>query len=99
MKIFARQGDLVIAEDDSAIEAHNYIEAVSPILAGSKSSPHTLDGPVKIAREEAGTYIVVPVATTLNHAGRHKPLALPKGRYRVSSLRERGDKTDRKVED
>jgi hypothetical protein len=95
--IYARQGDLVIQKTDTMPD--DLVSARNLVLAGDKSAAHTLMGPVKYAQQGLRTMIRVAKATTIEHAGRHKPVKLTKGDYVVWPLRERGDVADRRVED
>jgi hypothetical protein len=96
MKIYARQGDVVIRQTQIM---GDLISAVDLVVAGASSSPHTLVGKCGYRIDGPVTYVRVAAETTLAHAGRHLPVPMPAGDYALTSLRERGDKFDRAVED
>ena len=96
MKIYARQGDVVIRQAEIT---GDLIPAVDLVVAGASSSPHTLVGKCEYRIDGRVTYVRVAAETTLTHAGRHLPVPMPAGDYVLTSLRERGDKFDRAVED
>ena len=96
MKIYARHGDVVIRQQSVDGELAT---ATDLVIAGSSSSPHTILGACHYRQEGQETLVRIAKDTTIEHAGRHKPIPLPAGDYVFSALRERGDKSDRKVED
>lgn len=97
MEIYARQGDLVI--NKAATMPDGLEKQRGLVLAGATSSPHTVVGTVEAKRDGGSTFIRVTEATTVEHAGRHKPVKLAPGDYVVRPLRERGGEGDRAVED
>jgi hypothetical protein len=72
---------------------------VDLVVAGAHSHPHTVAGACLYRVAGRATHVRVLTATSLTHAGRHLPVPLPPGDYRMSPLRERGDESDRAVED
>lgn len=96
MNIYARQGDLVIEKVKKV--TGELRKATNFVLAGT-DSPHTLRGTVQLRREGLVTFVRVPKATEIAHAGRHEPVKLAKGDYEIRPLRERGAGMDRAVED
>jgi len=95
-EIFARQGDVVIRQEPATGELA--LEA-DLVVAGASSHPHTIAGPCMHRREGRTTIVRLAAPSTIAHAGRHQPIPLPAGDYRLSPLRERGDNNDRAVED
>jgi hypothetical protein len=95
-EIFARQGDVVIRQQAATGEL---VPATDLVVAGASSHPHTIVGPCLHRREGRTTIVRLAADTTIAHAGRHQPIPLPAGDYRLSPLRERGDDGDRAVED
>jgi len=69
------------------------------VLAGATSAAHTVDGEVLARQDGQRTFLRVPEAVSVVHAGRHLPITLQPGDYEVRPLRERGDRGDRAVED
>ncbi len=96
MHIYARQGDLVITKVD---ESGEYKSETNPVLAGKNSSPHTVRGRVGVRRSGNQIDLLVKKPTELVHSSRHRPVTLEPGAYTVTRLRERGDQSDRAVED
>ena len=96
MKVYARQGDVVIRRTQIM---GDLTPAVNLVVAGASSSPHTLVGECGYRIDGAMTYVRVAAGTTLTHAGRHLAVPMPAGDYVLTSLRERGDNSDRAVED
>lgn len=106
MRIFARQGDLVIVEVlDSKVDFSrtNCRLETGAILAGTRSGHHhVVQGEAGVVRSPSGdTEIRVTRATQIVHKkpGGHRPVDLPPGTYRIYPLRERGDNRDVRVED
>ena len=95
--IYARQGDVVIRK--APIGDVTLAPATDLVVAGSTSAAHTIVGQCGYATSGRDTIVRIATDTTLSHAGRHLPISLPAGEYRFSPLRERGDATDRSVED
>lgn len=96
MKIYARQGDVIIRQTQIM---GDLIPAVDLVVAGATSSPHVLAGKCGYRIVGNMTFVRVAAETTLAHAGRHLPVPLPAGDYVFAPLRERGDKFDRTVGD
>jgi hypothetical protein len=102
MHKFARQGDLVITKlepNDPILKNLVFAEETDPIVGGYDGSAHKVLGTVLIARSEREIVIKCPIETRLVHIDRHLPIPLDAKTYRIKSLRERGDKNDRAVED
>lgn len=80
-----RQGDITLVRTGPATETEG---AKPTILAKGEESGHWHSA-VVIDRIEAGVRtIIVPVETTMrvepqSHAGRHEPVTIPAGTYRV----------------
>lgn len=99
MDLYARHGDLVIEKRATPIDG-DLTPARDLVLAGQDSGGvHTLRGASAQRRDGRTTLVRVPEPTTLEHAGRHKAIAIEAGDYEIRSLRERGDDGDRVVED
>ena len=94
--IYARQGDLLIRQHKAEGELG---EAVDRVVAGGSSHPHVVRGRCLCRSDESGTTLRVEQDTTIEHAGLHKPIALVRGDYLLSVLRERGGVGDREVKD
>jgi hypothetical protein len=97
MEIFALQGDQIIRK--CAPVAGKLESVTNLVIAGSHTSPHTIRGKVQTRVEGDVRFVVVPRATTIDHADRHNQTKLPKGSYSISPQRERGGTGDRAVED
>jgi hypothetical protein len=101
MKIYARQGDLVVNKLITPISGE--LEKTSTLVFAGDSSghPHRLKGACLSRREGLVTLVRVARQTVLEHgrAGGHKPITLEPGDYAVQPLRERGNRLDRRVED
>jgi len=96
MKIYARQGDLVI----NRAEAADRLEPVQNyVVAGSHTAPHTILGAAAIRRSGLNLHVTVEADTTLIHTGRHPTIPLPKGSYVINSQRERNGANDQPVND
>lgn len=101
MNLYARQGDLVIERlGDTTIEGAE--KATDIVLAGDSSGHrHRIIG--EVMRKVDGRVISVLLSkpTTMVHekADGHKTINLEAGAYRIRPLRERGDASDRAVED
>ena len=95
-EIYARQGDVVIRQQSATGEL---TPATDLVVAGASSHPHTIVGPCLYRRDGRTTLVRLATATTIEHAGRHPPIALLAGDYSLTPLRERGDDGDRAVED
>jgi hypothetical protein len=101
MNLFARQGDLVI-EKLAKPFAGTVEKVTNHVFAGDSSGhPHTLRGTVQLQREGATARVRVAEELTLEHGkpDGHRAVMLPPGDYEVRPLRERGDGSDRAVED
>ena len=94
--IYARQGDVVIRQQ---VITGELTPATDLIVAGASSHPHTIRGTCLHRRDGRATLVRIEKSTTIDHAGRHKPIPMPAGDYHLSPLRERGDRSDRAVED
>ncbi len=98
MKIYARQGDLVIQKAtlgkfDGAKKVTNYV------LAGSGSSSHILRGTSLVLAAGPETSIRLAEDSSIDHQERHLSTPMPAGDYLVAPLRERHGDADRAVED
>lgn len=101
MRLYARQGDLVIEKLATPI-AGDLEKTIRLTFAGDSSGhPHTLKGACLSRRDGFTTLVRVARPAVLEHgrAGGHKPITLEPGDYSVRPLRERGAGIDRKVED
>lgn len=103
MDLYARHGDLVI-EKLAAPLTGDLEKGTNIVFAGDSSGhPHMLKGAVLFRREGRRTFVQVPDGKPLELAhGKstgHKSIKLDPGNYEVRPLRERGDGSDRAVED
>jgi len=104
MELYARHGDLVIEKLEKPI-AGELSKGANIVFAGDSSGhPHTLMGAVLFRRDGRRTFVRVPEgkALELRHGKStgHKTIKLEAGAdYEVRPLRERGDGSDRAVED
>jgi hypothetical protein len=96
MNIYARQGDLVFSKE--AVTGELTITK-NLVLAGNDTAPHTVKGSFLSRQDGRTTFLRITKRTSVTHDGRHLPVSLEPGDYRVYPLRERGDGTDRAVED
>ena len=99
MQLYARHGDLVIEKKPvtGVLEKGKNI-----VFAGDSSGhPHTLIGSCQFRRDGLRTFIRLAKAARLEHgkADGHVTITLEAGEYEVRPLRERGDGSDRSVED
>jgi len=102
MNIYARQGDLIIDKLIQPITGDIEKGRAISFAGDSSGHPHRLMGACEFRREANGVTLVrVAKATKVEHgkAGGHKTVTLEAGDYEVRRLRERGDRTDRMVED
>lgn len=102
MEIYARQGDLVIEKLKALPSGIELQPGKAVTFAGDSSGhPHTLAGSFKFARRGRETFVRVGKKHSITHgkAGGHKAVELARGIYVVRPLRERGDGSDRAVED
>jgi hypothetical protein len=101
MHIYARQGDLVI--DKLAAPISGDMERTRRIVFAGDSSghPHTLLAPALMRRDGLRTFVRLSKAAEITHGkpDGHKPVKLVAGDYEIRPLRERGDGSDRAVED
>jgi hypothetical protein len=101
MNIFARQGDLVIEKLSAPIDGD--LERTQRVVFAGDSSghPHFVAADARIRREGRVTLLRLEAPATLEHAGApgHRAIEMPAGDYLVRPLRERGDGSDRAVED
>jgi hypothetical protein len=97
MKIYARQGDLVIRRAD--MSAENLEPATDYVVAGSHTAPHVIMGATRVRRDGSTLHVSVEVDTELRHAGRHKTIPLPTGSYTITTQRERNGDLDQDVRD
>jgi hypothetical protein len=100
MKLYARQGDLVIhnyVDDNKTLTPTNHVSCAGD----SSGHTHTISGKLAVFRDGLNTRINVLEDTHLIHnkAGGHKSIPLPAGQYLITPKRERGDATDRTVTD
>lgn len=101
MHIHARQGDLVIEKLPKPFVGEVQ-KVTNHVLAGDSSGhPHTLRGTVQLQRQGAATRVRLAEELTLEHGkpDGHRAVTLPPGDYEVRPLRERGNGSDRAVED
>lgn len=99
MQLFARQGDLVI---NKVLVEGNLTPTTNLVLAGGSSGhTHTIEGACLHRRDGDITYVCLSEERTLTHARAdgHASIVLPPGSYEIKRLRERGDASDRNVED
>ena len=107
MQLHARQGDLVIERLEKLPSGVTLVEHNSITFAGDSSGhPHTLAGKVLAARRGRQTFVKVTAKREITHGkpGGHRTVQLSgstkkPGVYVVRPLRERGDGSDRAVED
>lgn len=101
MNIYARQGDLVIEKLSTPITGELLPSKNTVFAGGSSGHRHVLRGKALVRREGATTFVRVKKAASLDHekADGHKSVELEPGDYEVRPLRERGDGSDRNVED
>lgn len=103
MEIYARHGDLVIEKLNTPITGE-LKKGTNIVFAGDSSGhPHTLVGEVMHRRDGRRTFVQVPDGKSLElrhgKSTGHKTISLAPGAYEVRPLRERGDGSDRAVED
>lgn len=101
MNLYARQGDIVIEKLEKPI-AGDLEKGCDIVFAGDSSGhPHTLLGPCLFRRDGQRTLVRVGSARKLTHrkAGGHNTVTLAPGDYEIRRKRERGDGSDRAVED
>lgn len=102
MNIYARQGDLVIDKLLEPITGELEKGRAISFAGDSSGHQHRLMGACEFRREANGVTLVrVAKPTKVEHgkAGGHKAVTLVAGDYEVRRKRERGDRTDRIVED
>lgn len=100
MKLYARHGDLVIEKLDTI--SGDLAKMVNVTFGGDSSGhPHTLMGTVLGRRDGLRTFVRLDKSAKLVHgkADGHRTIDIEPGDYEVRPLRERGDGTDRAVED
>ena len=101
-EIYARQGDLVIQKLDRIPTGVELKKDRDLVFAGDSSGHrHRLMGPCEAARQGRVTFVRIEHATDLVHEkpDGHETVAWTAGMYAVRPLRERGDGSDRAVED
>jgi len=101
MELFARQGDLVIEKLPVPFPGE-VTKVTNFVFAGDSSGhPHTLNGTALMQRQGVATRVRIAEPMELTHGKHdgHRTVALPPGDYEVRPLRERGDGSDRAVED
>ena len=102
MELFGRQGDLVIEKLSEKLSGE-LTERADLVFAGDSSGHrHRLQGVALVELQRPGrTRFRLTKAADLAHekADGHKTVSLEPGDYEVRSLRERGDASDRAVED
>ena len=99
MNLYARQGDLVIDKLASPITGE-LLPARNVILAGDHSGhTHTLKGKCLLRTEGRRHFVRIEKKTRIEHAGDHNTIELAPGDYELRPLRERGDASDRAVDD
>jgi hypothetical protein len=101
MQIYARQGDLIIDRLSSPITGELAPTRRLVFAGDSSGHPHRLVGDCLSRRDGTRTLVRVAKTMTIEHGrtGGHKPITLVPGDYSIGPLRERGDATDRPVED
>lgn len=100
MHLYARHGDLVI-EKLTKIDGE-LRPMTNLVFAGDSSGhPHRLLGKCQMRREGRRALVRVLETTRLEHGkpDGHQTIELAAGDYEVRPLRERGDGSDRAVED
>lgn len=96
MQLYARQGDLVF--NKRAISG-DLTKAPTLTLAGD-DAPHNVVGEFEFRKDGLRTFLRIgEKGAEVTHGGRHKTVTLTAGDYEVYPLRERGDASDRAVED
>ena len=101
MKLYARHGDLVIEKLSTPITG-DLVKTKNLVFAGDSSGhTHVLRGDCEALRDGRVTRVRVAKPTDLEHGkpDGHKTISLEPGDYVVRPLRERGDGSDRAVED
>lgn len=102
MKLFARQGDLVIERLDGKL-GEDLIPKRDVVFAGDSSGHrHRLLGEALVQPSTGRTTrFRIAMTTDLVHekADGHETITLKAGEYEIRPLRERGDASDRAVED
>jgi hypothetical protein len=103
MHLFARQGDLVIERLDKQIEG-DLIKRSDIVFAGDSSGHrHRLLGTAMVeansSPQRTRFRIVEPMQLAHEKPDGHKTIDLLPGDYEIRPLRERGDGSDRAVED
>jgi hypothetical protein len=100
-EIYARQGDLVIHKLD-APPTGTLEPRKNFVFAGDSSGhPHMLRGLSHVMQRGRTTIVRIDEPMALEHgkAGGHRTVDLEIGHYEVRPLRERGDGSDRAVDD
>ncbi len=101
MRLYGRQGDLVIEKLDSL--SGDLVIRKDIVFAGDSSGHrHRLLGEAKVLTSSGrATRFTVEHPTDLVHekADGHETVRLEAGSYEIRPLRERGDRSDRAVED
>lgn len=99
MKIYARQGDLIIDRRDSApVQLEKTTEPT--ILAGSHGGQHVVPPGVEYGRDGRVHYIRPTQDCELKHESRHRPVTLTRNQiYAVWPQIERRGEGDVDVED
>ena len=100
MKLYARQGDLII-EKLTQVDG-DFTKATNLVFAGDSSQHrHRLLGTVLMQRVGRAIRVQVAESLELVHEtpGGHKTVLFVPGAYEVRPQRERGDQGDRAVED
>lgn len=69
------------------------------VIAGAKSSPHTIRGEILFAERNGGFFVRVMKSTSVDHSTRHNDIILTKGDHFAHPQRERGDGQDQAVAD
>lgn len=103
MKIYARQGDLIIEKLEQPLTG-DLIPRTDVVFAGDSSGHrHRLLGVAQVSTDASGgaTRFRIAEATQLVHQkpDGHKTVEMEPGDYEIRPLRERGDGSDRAVED
>lgn len=101
MNLYARQGDLVIEKLAKPITG-DLLPARDVVFAGDSSGhTHTLRGSCLMRRDGRTHFVRLEKALPLEHAKTdgHKTIELAPGDYEIRPKRERGDASDRAVED
>ena len=103
MEIFARQGDLVIEKLTQKINDGDLVKRADVVFAGDSSGHrHRLLGVALFAPASGRTQrfrVLEPTQLVHEKGDGHRTVEMVPGDYEIRPLRERGDQSDRAVED